>query len=121
MKSLVIVSLNGISSRVHRRAVVAMATLSLVAVGCAQGSIGDRCNPDLAAGEYECNSGLMCSPAGTLCPESYCCYPDGGGPSPFCEPGCNGGANAICSAETAQGVDPSTVPACVWLGDAGSS
>ena len=51
MKSLVIVSLNGISSRVHRRAVVAMATLSLVAVGCAQGSIGDRCNPDLAAGE----------------------------------------------------------------------
>jgi hypothetical protein len=81
----------------------AAAALGLALAACEQSAEGDRCNPDLAAGETDCNSGLKCTAAGPLCPENYCCpvTADGGlGPSsnPFCQPGCNGGAASICNA-----------------------
>ncbi len=74
---------------------------ALAATACSQGSEGDRCNPNLAAGESECNGGLTCG-SPPLCPEAYCCptLADGGlAPSrnPFCQPGCNGGAASICN------------------------
>jgi hypothetical protein len=81
----------------------AAAVLALAVAACQQSAEGDRCNPDLAAGEKDCNSGLTCTSAGPLCPENYCCpvAADGGlGPSSnaFCQPGCNGGAASICNA-----------------------
>jgi len=79
--------------------------------GCyAEGQEGDRCNP--LRSSDECASGLHCSgnPIGisasypiAFCPENYCC-PAMVGPndSPNCQNGCNGGADAICTA----GMDP---------------
>jgi len=76
-----------------------------------QAQLGDRCNP--LRSSDECGSGLHCSgnPIGIsanypipYCPENYCCpiNPDGTvdftNTNPFCQPGCNGGAEAICIA-----------------------
>jgi hypothetical protein len=92
----------------------AAAVLTLALAACEQSAEGDRCNPDLAAGESDCNSGLKCTAAGPLCPENYCCpYTADGGPGPssnsYCQPGCNGGAASICNA----GQD-GDVAACEW-------
>jgi hypothetical protein len=81
----------------------AAAVLALAVAACQQSAEGDRCNPDLAAGEKDCNSGLTCTSAGPLCPENYCCpvAADGGlgaSSNPYCQPGCNGGAASICNA-----------------------
>jgi hypothetical protein len=107
--------------------------------GCyAEGQEGDYCNP--LRSSDECNSGLHCSgnPIGisasypiAFCPENYCC-PAVPGPSdsPNCQPGCNGGAAAICAADmnagacafaacAADAAEPSTCP--VESGDAGAS
>jgi hypothetical protein len=82
--------------------------------GCyAQSQEGDRCNP--LRSSDECSSGLHCSgnPIGIsenhtipYCPENYCCPINADGTvdfatatSPYCQPGCNGGAEAICLAE----------------------
>src|ERR1700722_10836203 len=81
----------------------AAALLTFALLACEQSAEGDRCNPDLAAGETDCNSGLKCTAAGALCPENYCCpvAADGGlgsSSNPNCQPGCNGGAASICNA-----------------------
>ena len=47
-------------------------SLALFAVGCHEGSEGDRCNPDLIPSQSECNSGLSCQVPST-CVEAYCC------------------------------------------------
>jgi hypothetical protein len=80
-------------------AVVALAaTIAVTEGGCTLsewggGGEGDRCNPLLS--HDECGSGLQCTqPA--LCPENYCCPVNGTGNNPYCQTGCNGGANAIC-------------------------
>src|SRR5580704_2465310 len=65
--------------------------------GCAQGAEGDRCNPDLATGESDCNAGLSCQQP-VDCPENYCCPMEGSSDNPFCQPGCNGGQASICDA-----------------------
>jgi hypothetical protein len=77
----------------------------VIATGCNQSSEGDRCNPLRTSDE--CGGGLVCSgnPVGIaaanpieFCPENYCCPPNGGASSnPNCQPGCNGGAAAICA------------------------
>ena len=74
---------------------------ALVLAACSQGSEGDRCNPNLNAGNPECNSGLTCMQP-PLCPEAYCCptLADGGlapSASAWCQTGCNGGAASICN------------------------
>jgi hypothetical protein len=65
--------------------------------GCNQAAEGDRCNPDLAAGEGDCGSGLTCT-IPPLCPEAYCCPISGESDNPFCQPGCAGGQASICDA-----------------------
>jgi len=99
--------------------------------GCyAESAEGDRCNP--LRSSDECNSGLHCSgnPIGIsiaypipYCPENYCCPdPITASDNPYCQPGCNGGAAAICAASStdteaceyaaclADASDPSTCP-----------
>jgi|ERR1700733_10106754 len=83
--------------------------LALTGLGCNEGQEGDRCNPDLS--HNECNSGLICTPATDLCPENYCCPSDGKSDNPYCQPGCNGGAAAICAA------DPTADAACKFVAD----
>jgi hypothetical protein len=83
--------------------------LALAGLGCNEGAEGDRCNPDLS--HDECNSGLVCTPATDLCPENYCCPADGKSDNPYCQPGCNGGAAAICIA------DPMSDAACKFAAD----
>ncbi len=78
--------------------------LALAGLECNEGAEGDRCNPDLS--HNECNSGLICTAATDLCPENYCCPADGNSSNPNCQPGCNGGAAAICFA------DPTATYAC---------
>ncbi len=73
------------------------ATLLFATNGCNQGAEGDRCNPDLAAGESDCDDGLTCT-IPPLCPEAYCCPNDGTTTSPFCMTGCAGGQASICDA-----------------------
>jgi len=99
-----------------------LAAVTLVVVACNEGGFtddnvpeGDRCNP--LASHNECSSGLVCTqaskPDGTgfgqgtgpilpFCPENYCCSVDSNGninsSNPNCQPGCNGGAAAICTA-----------------------
>jgi hypothetical protein len=88
-------------ARIGAALVALVATTGIAVTACSQGSEGDRCNPDLAAGESECGGGLTClQPA--LCPEAYCCptTADGGAASssnPNCQTGCNGGAASICN------------------------
>jgi len=88
---------------------------------------GERCNPYLS--HSDCSSGLVCagyppSPPNELqpfvlipfCPENYCCSVNSSlvitSTNPNCQPGCNGGAAAICAADR----DPG---ACI-LADGGS-
>ena len=52
-----------------------LVSLALFAVGCHEGSEGDRCNPDLIPSQSECNSGLTCQMPST-CVEAYCCPTD---------------------------------------------
>ncbi len=47
-------------------------SLALFAVGCHEGSEGDRCNPSLPPDQSECNSGLTCTVPST-CVAAYCC------------------------------------------------
>jgi hypothetical protein len=95
--------------------------LAIAGLGCNEGQEGDRCNPDLS--HNECNSGLACTGASTdkaskapyvfedpstwtpnaPCPENYCCPISGGSSNPYCQPGCNGGAAAICAADPEDG------------------
>jgi hypothetical protein len=75
---------------------------------------GNRCNPYLS--HSECNSGLVCagyppSPPNALqpfvlipfCTENYCCSVNSNlvitSTNPNCQPGCNGGAAAICATD----------------------
>jgi hypothetical protein len=91
MKSLV---------RIHHQLLLAFLAAGALIVapnGCLQGREGDRCNPDLAAGEDECGAGLSCQQPRD-CPESYCCPKDGTSTSPLCQPGCAGGQASICDA-----------------------
>jgi hypothetical protein len=76
---------------------VGAVALSIVGDGCLQGAEGDRCNPDLAAGESDCGSGLSCQQP-VDCPENYCCPASGPTTSAFCQPGCAGGQASICDA-----------------------
>lgn len=79
--------------------------LPLAGAGCDQGNEGERCNP-LATND-ECTGGLVCSgnPIGlaashpiAYCPENYCCTPSpASSDNPYCQPGCNGGAQAECT------------------------
>jgi hypothetical protein len=94
---------------------LASGVLVLGAGACNEGAQGDRCNP--LRSSNECNGGLVCAgnPIGQsaaypipLCPENYCCPVNVDGnvdfahaTSPYCEPGCNGGAAAICAADPA--------------------
>jgi hypothetical protein len=79
--------------------------------GCglySEGAEGDRCDPLRTSDE--CNSGLHCSgtPIGisasypiAFCPENYCCPAMvTASDNPYCMPGCNGGAAAICAADS---------------------
>jgi hypothetical protein len=124
-------------SRIGTALVALLGVGALVMAACSQGSEGDRCNPNLNAGNPECNSGLTCmSPP--LCPEAYCCptTADGGlarNSSAWCQTGCNGGAASICNSgadaeaacEFACTNDPSDLSstlasACSTTGDAGA-
>lgn len=94
-----------------------LCTLAVAGTGCNQSSEGDRCNPLRTSDE--CGSGLVCSgnPIGiaaanpiAFCPENYCCPPNGAPSSnPNCQPGCNGGGAAICTAA------PMDVDACAFV------
>jgi hypothetical protein len=70
MKKTISGSIKSIGSRILLAAVVA--TILALGSGCNQGAEGDRCNPDLATGESDCNSGLTCQQSPT-CAENYCC------------------------------------------------
>jgi hypothetical protein len=88
-------------SRIGSVIVALLGVGALVMAACSQGSEGDRCNPNLNAGNPECNSGLTCMQP-PLCPEAYCCptLADGGlapSASAWCQTGCNGGAASICN------------------------
>ncbi len=88
-------------SRIGTALVALLGVGALVMAACSQGSEGDRCNPNLNAGNPECNAGLTCVQP-PLCPEAYCCptLPDGGlapSASAWCQTGCNGGAASICN------------------------
>jgi hypothetical protein len=85
--------------------------LAVTSLGCKQGQEGDRCNPYLSKSDDECNGGLVCTAATDLCPENYCCPADGKSDNPYCQPGCNGGAAAICLA------DPTADAACKFAAD----
>lgn len=90
--------------------------LVLGAGACNEAGQGDRCNP--LRSSNECGGGLVCAgnPIGQsaaypipYCPENYCCPVNSDGTldyanatSPYCQPGCNGGAAALCSAEGAE-------------------
>ncbi len=89
-----------------------LVALAVCGGGCIGGfnnenlSEGDRCNP--LDSHNECSAGMICTgpqggnPAVPFCPENYCCSVDGNGnirsSNPNCQPGCNGGAAAICAA-----------------------
>ncbi len=88
-------------SRIGTALVALLGVGALVMAACSQGSEGDRCNPDLNAGNPECNVGFTCVQP-PLCPEAYCCptLADGGlapSASVWCQTGCNGGAASICN------------------------
>jgi len=88
--------------------------LVLGAGACNEAGQGDRCNP--LRSSNECGGGLVCAgnpiPGSQsvahpipFCPENYCCPVTSDGTvdyanatSPYCQPGCNGGAAAICAA-----------------------
>jgi hypothetical protein len=91
---------------------VLFAVLSLAACGFEGGLSSDnldegtRCNP--YDSHNECSSGAVCAGAAPssvtiqFCAENYCCSVDSNGTitssNPNCQPGCNGGAQSICTA-----------------------
>jgi hypothetical protein len=95
--------------------------------GCNQAGQGDRCNP--LRSSNECGGGLVCAgnPIGMsaaspipFCPENYCCPANADGTvdfasatSPYCQPGCNGGAAAICVADDTPDAEACAVAACL--------
>lgn len=91
-----------------------LATPALFAGCYNEDAEGDRCNP--LQSSNDCHSGLVCAgyPIGQsaaypipFCPENYCCPVDvSASESPFCQPGCNGGAAAICAADGYDAGDP---------------
>lgn len=110
MKSPVLTRRSSLALRAGALFVIVASALVAAVNGCNQGAEGDRCNPDLAAGESDCNGGLTCK-IPVDCPESYCCPTEGPSASPFCQPGCAGGQASICDA----GGDAD----CASLGDGG--
>src|ERR1700722_2123421 len=112
-------------SRIGSVIVALLGVGALVMAACSQGSEGDRCNPNLNAGNPECNSGLTCMQP-PLCPEAYCCptLADGGlapSASAWCQTGCNGGAASICnSGADAEAPSEATSPAADGGTDAGN-
>ena len=92
---------------------VLLAALALMGGCYSEGREGDRCDPNRTSDE--CGGGLVCSGYSNVagdpgqnwlsanypiasCPEDYCCPPDlSRATSPYCQPGCNGGAAAICA------------------------
>jgi hypothetical protein len=86
---------------------VVLGAVALTGMGCSGIGEGDRCNA--LRSSDECASGLVCSgyPVGLatdhpidFCPNNYCC-PANVTPSdsPYCQPGCNGGAASICATD----------------------
>lgn len=84
-------------------------------------SEGSRCNPFLS--HNDCSAGAVCAGASPstvtipFCPENYCCSANNGAitsTNPNCQPGCNGGAAAMCAATgdpvTCAFADSGTVP-----------
>jgi len=123
-------------TRASRARPLALTFLLACAAGCdEQGAEGDRCNP--YDSHNDCSSGLVCAgssmtPAAAIipfCPEDYCCPVDENGnvtgTSPFCQPGCNGGAAAICTASMDPGAcllaDGGSLQAALELDDAGGA
>jgi hypothetical protein len=100
--------------------------LVLGAGACNEAGQGDRCNP--LRSSNECGGGLVCAgnPIGQsanyvipYCPENYCCPLNADGTlnlttpsSPYCQPGCNGGAAALCAAGPAD-AEACTVSDCL--------
>jgi len=117
--------------RVGACLVALAAALVLGAGACNEGGQGDRCNP--LRSSNECGGGLVCAgnPIGQssahpipFCPENYCCPANADGTvdyaaasSPYCQPGCNGGAAAICAAGGGQ-ADAEACEIAACLGDA---
>jgi len=102
---------------------VALAGAAILGMGaCNEGGQGDRCNP--LRSSNECGGGLVCAgnPIGQstayaipFCPENYCCPLNADGmldyasaSSPYCQPGCNGGAASECAVSTS----PADAEAC---------
>ncbi len=112
MNSMINEKRTRVLDRARYFALVASTAFLLGGAGCIGGfnnenlSEGDRCNPlDF---HDECASGMVCTGQGTsatipFCPENYCCAVDANGninsTNPNCQPGCNGGAAAICTAD----------------------
>jgi hypothetical protein len=117
--------------RVGACLVALAAALVLGAGACNEAGQGDRCNP--LRSSNECGSGLVCAgnPIGQssahpipFCPENYCCPANADGTvdyasasSPYCQPGCNGGAAAICAAGGGE-ADAEACEVAACLGDA---
>lgn len=98
---------------------------------------GDRCNPYTS--HNPCKQGAVCAgypPSSPdqfqpyvlipFCPENYCCSVDDDlniiSTDPNCQPGCNGGAAAMCAADSdpgaccyADGGTPATLAGCLAL------
>ncbi|HXX67448.1 MAG TPA: hypothetical protein VEK07_09720 [Polyangiaceae bacterium] len=98
---------------------------------------GDRCNPYTS--HNPCKQGAVCAgypPSSPdqfqpyvlipFCPENYCCSVDDSltitSTNPNCQPGCNGGAAAMCAADRdpgaccyADGGTPATLAGCLAL------
>jgi hypothetical protein len=70
MKRAPSVSIKSIASRTFFVMVAAVALA--LGDGCNQGKEGDRCNPDLAPGESDCNSGLTCQKSPTCAETGFC-------------------------------------------------
>jgi hypothetical protein len=105
--------------KIVSKSIFIVALLGLVAAiaGCDVGNEGERCNPLLT--HDECSAGLACTQP-VDCPEAYCCPTSGTSSNPYCQPGCNGGLAAICTADPTAGGDCGTdAPPAPPAGDAG--
>jgi hypothetical protein len=116
MKTSTFVNKIPLLGRISVCLVVLGGALVVAAGACNEAGQGDRCNP--LRSSNECGGGLVCAgnPIGQsttypipFCPENYCCPVTADGlvdyanaTSPYCQPGCNGGAASICAAGGAQ-------------------
>jgi hypothetical protein len=126
MKTFIFEKRNPMLARVGACLLALAGGLALGAGGCNEAGLGDRCNP--LRSSNECGSGLVC--AGNAigqsasyvipyCPENYCCPLNADGTlnltnpgNPYCQPGCNGGAAALCAAGPAD-AEACTVSDCL--------